>query len=244
MNLIGRVPMRMRLGLRRLTRLPLLRTLRFLTLRRTTPVSSVFGYDRGGERIGRYYIDRFLGAHASDIRGRTLEVADNAYTFAYGGSRVQRSDVLHAVPGNSNATIVSDLTSGEGIPDDCFDCIIFTQTLQFIYDVDAVVATLHRVLRPGGVVLATASGISQMSRYDMDRWGDYWRFTTQSARMLFERHFSQDGVDVRSFGNVLTAFAVLHGLTVEELTKRELEHDDPDYPVLIVIRAQKAQMAA
>jgi hypothetical protein len=33
-------------------------------------------------------------------------------------------------------------------------------------------------LKPGGVLLATVSGISQISRYDMYRWGDYWRFTT------------------------------------------------------------------
>jgi SAM-dependent methyltransferase len=241
MNIAARLPPGVRLALRRLTRLPLLRTLRFALLRRTSPVSAVFGYDRGGKRIGRHYIEAFLSGHRADIRGRVLEVADNGYTVQYGKDRVAHSDVLHVVAGHPNATIISDLTSGNGIADECFDCIILTQTLQFIYDIDAVVATLHRILKPGGVALVTGSGISQMSRYDSERWGDYWRFTPQSARMLFERHFDSRHVAVNCYGNVLTAFAVLQGLTVEELTKAEIAHHDADYPVLVAIRAQKSE---
>jgi hypothetical protein len=79
-----------------------------------------------------------------------------------------------------------------------------------------------------------------MSRYDMDRWGDYWRFTTLSAQRLFDDNFPGGSVEVRSWGNVLTAFAVLHGLTIEELTQPEIERHDPDYQVLVTIRAQKA----
>lgn len=242
MNLRRFMPLRVRLGLRRLTSLPLLRTLRFLPLRSTRPVSAVFGYDRGGQRVGRYFIEKFLAENAADIHGRVLEIADNDYTRKFGGTRVAVSDVLHAVPGNPEATIVSDLTKGEGIADNTFDCIIFIQTLQFIYDIDAVVSVLHRILKPGGVVLVSASGISQMSRYDMDRWGDFWRFTTLSAQRLFEEHFRNGTVKVKSWGNVLTAFAVLQGLTIEELTTAELACTDPDYQVMITIRATKAEL--
>lgn len=242
MNLLAHIPMDVRLRLRRLTRLPIVRTLRFLPLRRISPVSRVFGYDRGGKRVGRFYIDQFLTQNTGDIKGRTLEIADNSYTVQFGGTRVTHGDVLHPAAGNPNTTIISDLNTGAGIPDDSFDCVIFTQTLQFIYDVHAVVGTLHRILRPGGVVLATCSGISQMSRYDMERWGDFWRFTTMSARRLFEAHFPNGNVEVKSWGNVLTAFAVMHGLTVEELTKDEMAYHDPDYQVLITIRAQKARV--
>src|SRR5262245_54268962 len=52
--------------------------LRFGDLRRLSPVSRTFGFDRGLP-IDRYYIESFLAEHALDIRGRTLEVADNAY---------------------------------------------------------------------------------------------------------------------------------------------------------------------
>jgi hypothetical protein len=94
---------------------------------RLAPVSREFGYDRGLP-IDRYYIERFLARYAEDIRGRVLEIGDNSYTQKYGGSHVTASDVLHVTEGNSQATLVADLTHAEHIPSDTFDCIIFTQT--------------------------------------------------------------------------------------------------------------------
>jgi len=101
------------------------------------------------------------------------EIAEPRYTHQFGGNRVSRSDVLHAVPGNREATLVGDLVTGQGIPRETYDCMILTQTLPFIYDVRAAIATVFAALKPGGVFLATACGISQISRYDMERWSDY-----------------------------------------------------------------------
>ena len=78
-------------------------------------------------------------------------------------------------------------------------------------------ATIYRILTPGGTLLATFPGISQISRYDMDRWGEYWRFTTLSARRLLEAYFPPSQVSVASFGNVLATVAFLHGLAAEDL---------------------------
>jgi ubiquinone/menaquinone biosynthesis C-methylase UbiE len=117
--------------------------------------------------------------------------------------------------------------------------VILTQTLQFIYDMHAAVRTLHRVLKPGGVVLATCHGISQISSYDMENWGEYWRLTSLSARKLFTETFPQDCVTVRAYGNVLSATAFLHGLTAQELRREELDHHDPRYEVIIAVRAVK-----
>lgn len=211
----------------------------FGQLRRGTPVSRVFGFDRGC-CIDRYYIHRFLSAHAADIRGRVLEVAENNYTHIYGGDRVTQSDVLHVAPGHRRATIVDDLTSGATMPDDIFDCVILTQTLQHIFDTRAVLRTVHRILRPGGVALVTVPGISQISRYDMDRWGDFWRFTTLSLQRLFEEVFAAESLDVQAHGNVLAAVAFLHGLSADELRDEELDAFDPDYQLLLTVRAEKS----
>ena len=208
-------------------------------LRRVTPISRVFGFDRGTP-ICRYYIAQFLQRHAQDIRGRVLEIADANYTRQFGGSRVTQSDVLHVTAGNATATMIGDLATGAGIPSEAFDCILLTQTLPFIYDIHAVVSHLHHALRVGGVVLATASGISPISRYDMERWGDYWRLTDLSARTLFEEAFAPERVQVVTYGNVLTSVAYLHGLAAEELTLAELDAQDPDYQVIIAIRAEKS----
>jgi SAM-dependent methyltransferase len=210
----------------------------FGDLRRVKPISAVWGSDRGLP-VDRYYIERFLAHHAHDVRGRTLEIGTDVYTRRFGGDRVTGSDVLHVAEQRPGITIVADLTTGDGIPAATFDCVILTQTLQFIYDVPAALETVHRVLRPGGRVLATIPGISQISRCDMDRWGHYWSFTTSSARRLFAEHFPEDELEIAARGNVLAATAFLQGLSASDLSPEELEHIDPDYELLITVRARR-----
>jgi len=201
------------------------------------PISRELGFDRG-QPIDRYYIENFLARHAEDIGGRVLEIGDDSYTRQYGGSRVKHSDVLHVTEGNPQATIIADLTRADHVPSDAFDCIIFTQTLHLIYDVRPAIRTLHRILKPDGVLLATFPGISQIAPgYE---WGDwYWAFTTQSARRLFEETFLAPNVEVEAHGNVLAAISFLHGLAVEELSQKELDRHRPSYEVLITLRAVK-----
>jgi len=211
---------------------------RFGSLRRLQPIGRIFGSE-WGQCIDRYYIESFLARYATDIHGHVLEVGDDAYTRQFGGTRVQQSDVMHVSPDHPGATLTVDLTHAERLPSDTFDCIIFTQTLQFIYDVRAALRTLWRILKPGGVLLATCHGISQIARWDMDHWGEYWRFTSLSAHKLFTEVFPAAGVTVQAHGNVLAAMAFLHGLVAEELRQEELDYFDPDYEVLITIRAVK-----
>lgn len=214
------------------------RPVRWGDLRRLTPVSRVFGFDRG-QPIDRYYIEAFLLQHSADICGRVLEIGDPGYTRKFGGDRVVQSDVLHAVPDNLQATLIGDLATGQGIPEEAFDCLLLTQTFPFIYDVGAAIANSYRALKPGGVLLATFPGISQISRYDMERWGDYWRFTDASARRLFGDVFGPHNVTIETYGNVLVACAFLHGLAAHELKQEELDCHDPDYQVLITVHAVK-----
>jgi SAM-dependent methyltransferase len=209
-------------------------------LRRLTPISPVFGLDRGLPIIDRYYIEAFLAKHAADIRGRVLEMGDPAYTSRFGGDRVTRSDVLHYVAGNPKATIVGDLTTADHIPSDSFDCIILTQTLQMILDVRAALHHLHRILKPGGVLLATSHGISRIARREgIDPWGEYWHFTAQSTGHLFGARFPADHLQIVTYGNVLSAAASLYGLAAADLTTQELNHCDPNFEVIVAVRAQK-----
>jgi glycosyltransferase involved in cell wall biosynthesis/SAM-dependent methyltransferase len=206
-------------------------------LRRLTPVSRVFGYERGLP-VDRYYIEAFLARRADDIRGRVLEVGDDSYMRKFGGARVTRRDILHVSAGNPAATIVADLAHADHIPANLFDCIILTQTLHLVYHVGAAVETLCRILKPGGVLLATFPGISQIS---IDEWSKtwYWSFTVLSAQRLFEEVFPVKNVEVGAYGNVLAATAFLQGLAAEELSPEELDYVDPQYPALITVRAVK-----
>jgi len=194
-----------------------------------------------GLPIDRYYIERFLAACAQDIQGHILEIGDDAYTRKFGGNRVTTADVLHLVDGNPKATIVADLTCCDHLPSNTFDCIIFTQTLQMIYEFREALRQLHRMMKPGGVLLSTSHGTSKIARrLGVDNWGEYWRFTTQSTRRLFEEFFPSSNVTVESHGNILTAIAALHGLSSQDLKLKELDYRDPDFEVLITVRAVKS----
>lgn len=207
-------------------------------LGRMRPVSTVFGLDRG-TAIDRRYIEGFLRGHASAIAGQVLEVGDDHYTRAFGAGRVTAADVLHAAAGNRQSTIVGDLTDPATLPADRYDCFICTQTFNFIYDVQKAAEGARHLLKPGGMLLATMAGVCQVSRYDMDRWGDFWRFTPLSAQRLFAPLFAE--VAVGSLGNVLAATALLQGVAVEDLPDPALlDETDPDYPVVVTVAARKA----
>jgi glycosyltransferase involved in cell wall biosynthesis len=220
---------------------PLRRPLDLGDLRRTTPISASFGYDRGVP-VDRRYVETFLALHAGDIRGRVLEIGDDRYTVRYGGERVARGDVLHLHEGNPRATLVGDLATGGHLPSGAFDCIVLTQTLHLVFDVAAATATLHRLLRPGGVLLLTVPGVSSVDRGEWrDRW--HWSFTPASLRRVLAEHFPAWALSVTSYGNVLTAVAFLHGLAASELTGAEFAVVDPHYPVIVAARAVKEGLA-
>jgi SAM-dependent methyltransferase len=213
--------------------------------RRLAPFSRRYGYDRGTP-VDRYYIAAFLSRHrtfegyaAGDLRGVALEVGGDDYARAFGGA-IERLDVLHATADNPQATIVGDLATGEGLSPEVYDCVICTQTLNSIYDVHGAVATLHRILKPGGVALVTVPGIAGAVAPDRYLWGDYWRFTTGSLRRLFEASFDAGGIEIEGFGNLLSTTAYLHGLAAEELSPAQLDCHDPAYELLLTVRARRS----
>jgi SAM-dependent methyltransferase len=207
-------------------------------LRRLEPISRSFGRDRG-LAIDRHYVENFLESCSKDIRGRVLEIGEDTYTRRFGGNRVTKSDVLHVHDRNRQATIVGDLADAPRIPDASFDCIILTQTLQFLFDVPAAMRTLGRILAPGGVVLITVPGISQVAVHG--EWGKtwYWAFTELAMERLLREHMRAAEVQLWVHGNVLAATGLLYGLASEDLTSSEKDTVDPEYQVIIAGRAVK-----
>jgi SAM-dependent methyltransferase len=210
-------------------------------LRRTTPIDSNWGFERGTP-IDRVYVETFVGAHAADIRGRVLEIAAPDYANRF-GKGVEKVDILMATEGNPEATIVGDLTDAPHIRDDTFDCAIVTQTLQFVYDIQSALATLHRILAPGGVLLVTVPGLTKISPPEDEKFGEWWHFTSRSVRRLAEEAFGEGRVEVEAFGNVLSAAGFLYGLAASDLSREELETRDRLYEVTIGLRAVKESRA-
>lgn len=212
----------------------------FGDLRRLRPIDSAWGWGRGLP-VDRHYIEVFLREHAADVRGRVLEVGDSTYTRRFGGEGVREAEVLHAPPGTPAATYVDDLARGDQLPSDAFDCFICTQTVHLIPDVGAAVRTIHRILRPGGVLLLTVPTVSRIATTEQKLWGDYWRFTADGARRLVEGAFPPDTIDVTAYGNLLSCIAFLQGIARQELSEEELRHGDPDFPMLVAVRARKPE---
>jgi SAM-dependent methyltransferase len=198
-------------------------------------VSTAWGYDRG-QPVDRWFIERFLGENRSDITGRVLEVKSSGYTDRYGHG-VSESAVLDVDPGNERATHVADLATGDGLPADTFDCFLLNQTLQLIYDFRGALATAHRVLRPGGVLLIT---VPTTSRLVGRGHTDLWRFTELAIERLLEDSFGAGAASVRAHGNVLTNVAFLEGMAAQDLSDAELGHDDPLFPLIVCARAVKS----
>ena len=193
-----------------------------------------WGYDRGTP-VDRWYIERFLEEHRGDIAGRVLEVKDRAYTDRFGNGVVE-SSVLDIDSGNPLATHVADLASADALPTGHFDCFVLTQTLQYVFDLPVALAHVHRILRPGGVVLATLPTLSRISPPTLT---DCWRFTPLASERLFAEQFGPEHVTTVARGNILTQVAFLHGLAAEELDSSELDTDDPLFPLLVCVRARK-----
>jgi SAM-dependent methyltransferase len=214
------------------------RPVRLGSLRRTAPVSDRWGFDRGLP-VDRYYIERFLERHRGDIRGACLEVGTDRYTRLFDAG-VTSVDVLDVDSSNGHATIVADLADARGVEADRFDCILLTQTLQYIYDAASAIRETHRLLRPGGVLLATVPAVSKVDAH-AGVAGDHWRFTYASCSRLFGDAFGLEHVTVKAHGNVLAAIAFLEGLAREDLSDRELDVEDELFPVLITVRAVKRE---
>ena len=214
----------------------------FGDLRRTTPVARDWGYERG-RPIDRHYIEQFLERHAADIQGTVLEIQEADYTQQYGGARVTKSDVLDLDSTNPRATVISDLRSANNVRSNTYDCVILTQTLHVIDDMPAALLECARILKPGGVLLATLPSASRVClEYGHD--GDFWRVTEAGARQLFSAAFPQDALDVQAHGNVLVNAAFLYGLACEELNATDFDPVDPYLPLLVSVRAKKPSTGA
>ena len=210
----------------------------FGDLHRLTPIGNKSS-GRQGNAVHYYYTERFLRSNSSRIHGAVLEAAGSRYAKRYGRNNVSKTDVLllkgSSIPDGENIVTLDD---ADRIPSHTYDCIILPQILQYTYDIKASLITLYRILKQGGVLLATVPGISRNIKegHDTNR---FWSFTTLSAHRLCEEVFPTSHISVRSYGNVMTAAALMHGMMARELKPRQLNFNDPLYQVVIAIRAVK-----
>lgn len=199
------------------------------------PLSYLWGFDRGLP-LHRYYLELFLEEFASDIRGHCLEFQAPSYAFRFGGSAIHKLDILHIDDSNPAVTMVADLTKPNDIPTDLFDCIVCTHVLHAILELDKVIAELRRILKPGGVLLATVPHVSMCD----PGFHEIWRFTLEGLSLLMAKAFGTGNITLRAYGNSLTAAGEIRGLVAGEFSAAALEYHDPRFAVEVCARAYKA----
>jgi len=160
------------------------------------------------------------------------------YTRRFGAARVSRSDVLGESEGTPRGTYVGNLENVPHIPSGTFDCVVVPNALHLVHDLRVALRTVYRVLRPGGVALITVPGITEVPSDEL-RARPRWTFTAASMHRLASEVFPGTCLTVDSYGNVLAAVALLHGVSADELSREELDARDEEYPVIIAVRASK-----
>jgi SAM-dependent methyltransferase len=231
-------PSRLRRAGRAAKRAASTRTLvRWGSLRRTTPISDNFGWDRG-QPVDRFYIERFLERFADDVRGDVLEVMEPLYADRFGAERVHIVDIDAE---NPRATIAADLGEPGSLGAERFDCVILTQTLQYIPEPAAALANVWASLRPGGVLLVTTPCLQ---RIDPGLAGvDLWRILPAGLERLLDENCAGGELEVAGFGNALAAVAFVMGLAADELDPAELDVRDEHFPIVACARVFKPSSA-
>ena len=94
------------------------------------------------------------------------------------------------------------------------------------------------MLNKDGILLCTLPSVSRMN-YGFGEEGDFWRFTKVSARYIFKRHFTEDKLQIKTYGNVFTNICFLEGISMEEITREELDYYDKYFPLIVCVRGTK-----
>jgi hypothetical protein len=213
-----------------------LRRPRWGNLRRLEPFSGYYGFERGTP-VDRFYIERFLRAHAGDIRGAVLEVGNARYAYAFPDSSPDEVEIVDNDSSNSDATIVADLAEPGSLPEARFECFILTQTLQLVGRLEGALENAWQSLVGGGVLLITMPGITRADPEHVA--SDRWRVTAAGLDTLLARTCPDGRRDVEGHGNLIAAIAFLIGLGAEELEESELTVADPHFSVVVCARVQK-----
>jgi len=213
-----------------------------MQLRRFTPLY------RGrppGTFIVRYYWARFLDRHRADIRGLALEIGGTATIRAYGGHALTSAEALDITAHSPEVTIVTDLSRADAVAGEQFDCFVLPFTLHVIADVEAALHHSIRLLKPGGVLLATFSCVDYQFPTGLDMgtgsalWV-HWCFTPLQVHNLLRRlALGPEHYQLEVYGNLFARVAYEMCVPAEQLTQTELDRRDPGHPVLICVRAQR-----
>jgi SAM-dependent methyltransferase len=168
--------------------------------------------------VVRHALAQWLRAEAARLHGEKVRILDvgcgpKPYYpfFADVASEYVGVDVVE----NPAAELLGAV---EALPveDASFDLVLCTQVLEHADDPAKAVSELRRVTRPGGRVLASTHGVQVYHPSPVD----YWRWTHEGLRRLFEQNADWSSVSVDAAAGTASGLAMLLGTYVEIMLRR------------------------
>jgi SAM-dependent methyltransferase len=134
----------------------------------------------------RVYLDRFAARAGASVGPDAYVLdagaGDGPYRHHFDHAHYEAAD-FESVPGKtySGNNYVCDLAAIP-VEDGRFDLVLFSQVLEHIAEPRAVLSELHRVLKPGGRIFASAPLYYEEHEVPYD----FYRYTQFGLRLLFE----------------------------------------------------------
>jgi glycosyltransferase involved in cell wall biosynthesis len=225
-------------------RLPLIRSLRCLQFRRLRPIGN--GRQRGTP-IVRYYWEKFLEEHRSDIRGTGLEIGTTDTIRRFGARTLTRAEGLDFSYHSPEITVVADLSRADHVLSEQYDCFVNQFTMHLIYDAEAALYHAIRILKPGGVLLINFSCADYYFPRGLDMgtgeplFVHRWYTPIQVENLFRSLSLEAEDYSLSIYGNLFSRVAYEMNIPAEELTRRELQVADLGHPLLICARVVRPQ---
>lgn len=104
--------------------------------------------------LAAHLLNRDLGAHLPKLAGRVLDVGCGQQPYR---QLLRSADEYLGADVAPGATVDVVISPGEPwpLPDGYVDAVLMTQVVEYLDDIQSVVAEMRRVLKPGGIVIVT-----------------------------------------------------------------------------------------
>ena len=149
-----------------------------ITNRFVLDFATVYAQTRPGARI----LDFGCGAGRVVAAGRARGLDYSGVDVFYGGSTTRRDAEQAGLLG----TAIHGIADGRiPFPDGTFDLVTNNQVMEHVKDLDAVLAEIHRVLKPGGTVLSIFPSIGVFREGHIGIPFSHWFPKGSRARFLY-----------------------------------------------------------
>lgn len=150
------------------------------------------------KKITRPRQERFFAEYASDKKTLDVGCGNNIY----GNLFPNRTTLDIEARPNVRVDIVADAHNMHMVEDESFDIVLCAEVLEHLHTPEKAIAELHRVLKPGGLLLLTTRFIFPLH----DTPHDYYRYTKYGLRHLLDAFEIET---LREEANTIETLAVL-----------------------------------